>query len=114
MPNGLLRDISLRLQSTFSVATKCKGIEFSLLRKQNKTIQVFKKKILKEKKEGKDKQILSVCSFFFWWGGLSPSSAALQTRGLEFGPQLLCGNASCRAVHLQSQLRGGRDRCICG
>lgn len=92
MPNGLLRDISLRLQSTFSVATKCKGIEFSLLRKQNKTIQVFKKKILKEKKEGKDKQILSVCSFFPFFGG----------------------GGSVRQVHLQSQLRGGRDRCICG
>lgn len=77
MPSGLLRDISLRLQSTFSVATKCKAIDFSLLINQNKTIQLFKKKILKEKKTAKTNPICSTRPCFFLW--LSQSSAALLT-----------------------------------
>lgn len=76
MPSGLLRDISLRLQSTFSVATKCKAIDFSLLINQNKTIQLFKKKILKEKKKTKTNPICSTRPPLFF---VAQSSAALPT-----------------------------------
>lgn len=99
------------------MATKCKATYFNPLREKNKPTKQNNNKLIYLYKQNKQNQILEEKKEK---ANPIPFSIArsvkcyVPTGRSEFYSQCLCPrqNASCGDVHLQSQLKGGRDRYI--